>query len=295
MQGAKILVIDDDRETRWTLGMVLRREGAQVTEAADGEEGLRCLIRSPYDLIVSDVCMPGLGGFGLFAALRFGDGPELEASRVTPIILLSGRVPTRDLSQALDAGVDDIMEKPADPEEFKARVRQSLRRARTLATPRARTHGDLADFGMPALTQALHMAARTVRVVVQAGFVSATLDFHRGRIGNATYEAPEGDLRGDDAATRTLALTQGTFQFIPLPESSPKTVFADTESLLLRAAALADEVTQTAAVHAAPAVPRASEATVELEPVSESDIRSEITTDPVRTAVGAASAPDAAL
>jgi DNA-binding response OmpR family regulator len=314
VQGAKILVIDDDRETRWALATVLRRESALVTEAADGEEGLRCLLRGPFDLIVSDVCMPGLGGFGLFAALRFGDSPELESARGTPLILLSGRVPSRDLSQALDAGVDDIMEKPADPEEFKARVRQALRRARALAGPRARTHGDLADFGMTALTQALHMAARSVRISLHAGFVTATVDFHRGRIGHAVYEAPEGDLRGDDAAIRALALAQGTFQFLPLPDSSPHTVFAETPALLLRAAALADEVTQTAAVHderravvreieeqqasAGPRRRRASEVTVELEPVDESELTadapSEITTDPVRAPHGAISAaPDA--
>ena len=47
-----------------------------------------------------------------------------------PIMFLSGQVSTRELSQALDAGADEFLEKPVDPEEFKARVRAVLRRAR---------------------------------------------------------------------------------------------------------------------------------------------------------------------
>ena len=247
MQGAKILVIDDDRETRWALGMVLRREGAQVTECSDGEEGLRSLLRAPCDLVVSDVCMPGLGGFGLYAALRFGDTPEIEPCRAVPMILLSGRVPSRDLAQALDAGVDDIMEKPVDPEEFKARVRATLRRARAGAAPRARTRGDLSDFGMPALAQALHLAARSLRLFVQAGFVSATVDFHAGAIAHAVYEEPGAEYRGDDGAVRALGLLKGVFQILPLPSPAPRTVSSETAALLLRAATRVDEVTEEAA------------------------------------------------
>jgi two-component system OmpR family response regulator/two-component system alkaline phosphatase synthesis response regulator PhoP len=242
VQGARILVIDDDRETRWTLATVLRREGAAVTEASNGEEGLRVLLQAQHDLIVSDVCMPGLGGFGLFAALRFSSSTELDACRAIPVILLSGQVPSRDLAQALDAGVDDIMEKPADPAEFKSRVRAALRRAR-MSVPKARTHGDLADFGMASLAQALHHGARSVRVELQSGSVLATLDFRSGQIGHALYEEPGVEFRGDDAAVRALCLANGVFQLLPLPDTSPHTVFTETSVLLLRAAAHADETT----------------------------------------------------
>lgn len=241
LQGSRILLLDDDRETRWALATVLRREGAQVTEASDGEEGLRFLLRNRYDLCVTDVCMPGLGGFGLYAALRYGDGPELAWAQSLPVMLLSGKVPSRELVAALDAGVDDILEKPCDPEELKARVRAVLRRAKLLAGPRARTHGDLADFGMTALAQALHLGGRSARVCVQSGPAAAVLDFQRGQIGHAQYEDLGSEFRGEDAAIRALALDDGVFEILPVPESSPRTVFEDTPGLLLRAAALRDE------------------------------------------------------
>src|SRR5712672_1938377 len=98
VQDTRILLLEDDRETRWALATVLRREGCRVTEASNGEEGLRFLMRNPFDLCISDVCMPGMGGFGFFAAVRFGDQPELAGRRNVPIILLSGKVPTRELA-----------------------------------------------------------------------------------------------------------------------------------------------------------------------------------------------------
>lgn len=243
MQGAKILLLDDDRETRWAVATVLRQAGAQVTEGADGEEGLRLLLRQRFDLCLTDVCMPGLGGFGLYTALRFGGGDELEWARTLPVILISGKVPCRELVHALDAGVDDVLEKPFDPEELKARVRSALRRARLVGNTTTRTRGDLADFGMACLAQALHLGGRSARVVVESPVASALLDFHRGAIAHATFLGAEGDFRGAEAAVHALALAEGVFEVVALPDPAPRSVFEDTPGLLLRAATLHDETT----------------------------------------------------
>ena len=235
VHGTRILLLEDDRETRWALATVLRREGARVTEGANGDEGLRFLARGEFDLCISDVCMPLLGGFGFFAAVRFGNTEELRAHRNLPIVLVSGKVPTRELAQALDAGVDDFMEKPVDPEEFKARGRAVLRRSRA-TSPMGRTSGHLADFGMAALAQALHLGARNARLRVIAGPVSAMLDFRCGQIRHALYEANGQTVKGDDAAVQAIGLTKGTFEILPLPDTGPSTVFEDTTGIVLRAA-----------------------------------------------------------
>lgn len=242
MQGTRILLLEDDRETRWALATVLRREGCRVTEAANGEEGLKALARGGFDMCISDVCMPGMGGFGFFAAVRFGEEPELQARKSMPILLLSGKVPTRELAQALDAGVDEFMEKPVDPEEFKARVRALLRRARATAAPTARTSGDLADFSMAALAQTLNMTGRSARLRVQSGPVTAVLDFARGAIRNASIQGPGIEAKGDSAALEALGMQTGVFEILALPDTVPHTVFADTPGLMLRAATRSDEV-----------------------------------------------------
>jgi DNA-binding response OmpR family regulator len=242
VQGTRILLLEDDRETRWALATVLRREGCRVTEAGNGEEGLRFLVRSAFDLCISDVCMPGMGGFGFFAAVRFGENPELLPRRNVPIMLLSGKVPTRELAQALDAGVDEFLEKPVDPEEFKARIRAVLRRARSGAAPSARTSGNLSDFCMGALAQTLNMAGRSARLKVQHGQVTALLDFQRGQIKNASIDGPSLEAKGDAAAVEALGIQYGTFEILPIPDAVPHTVFLDTASLILRAATRTDEV-----------------------------------------------------
>src|SRR5262249_24664903 len=157
-------------------------------------------------------------GFGFFAALRFGDDPQLVARRNMPMLLLSGKVPTRELAQALDAGVDEFMEKPVDPEEFKARVRAVLRRARAAAEAPARTSGDLADFSMAALAQTLNMTGHTARLRVQSGPITAVLDFTNGSIKNATILGPAIEAKGDAAAVEALGMQTGTFEILPPPE-----------------------------------------------------------------------------
>lgn len=254
MQGAKILLLDDDREIRWTLATVLRREGAQVVEATNGEEGLRFLMRQSFDLCVTDVCMPGLGGFGVFAALRFGEAPELAQARATPVMILSGRVPPAELAQAMEAGVDDFLQKPPDPEVFKARVRAILKRTKTVAGPRGRTNGDVADLGGACVVvEALHRAGRTARLRIVAGKRSAVLDFHAGEIRNAEMDDLGAEHRGDDAALRALSMNEGRFEVVRVPDTTPRTVFVGTADLLRRAAEAEEDTGPAEAAAPAPA------------------------------------------
>lgn len=245
MRGARILLLEDDRDTRWALATVLRQEGVEVTEAADGREGLALLARAQFDLVISDVSMPGLGGFGVFAALRFGDGERFEAHKGMPMMIVSGRASRGELARALDAGVDEFMIKPVDPDEFKARVRTLLRRSRRATPPAARTSGDLRDFGMRSLGQALHTAGRTARLMVQSGDRCGLLDFLNGRIVHAEFEGPGVQDRGETAAVDVLAMEDGVFQITGIPSTVIRSVFSDTEPLLLRACARADESKST--------------------------------------------------
>jgi DNA-binding response OmpR family regulator len=266
VQGTRILLLEDDRETRWALATVLRREGCRVTEASNGEEGLKALGRGAFDLCISDVCMPGMGGFGFFAAVRFGDDPALAGRKAMPILLLSGKVPTRELAQALDAGVDEFMEKPVDPEEFKARVRALIRRARSSAASTARTAGDLADFSITALAQTLNMSGRSARLRVTSGTTIAVLDFVKGSIRNATIQGAAIDAKGDTAALEALAIQTGKFELLPAPDNVPSTVSGDTPGLMLRAATRSDEIAlqvQATASLAASAVKSAAAAASE--------------------------------
>ncbi|KPQ38234.1 MAG: Response regulator receiver domain [Phormidium sp. OSCR] len=118
----RILVIEDDATTRLLLKRTLQKEGYNVTLAENGVEGIeKALLISPA-LIISDWVMPQLDGMELCRRVR--SHPDLSGVFV---ILLSSRETVADRVEGLDAGADEFLSKPIDPNELKARVRAGLR------------------------------------------------------------------------------------------------------------------------------------------------------------------------
>ncbi|MFK4117176.1 response regulator transcription factor [Streptomyces longwoodensis] len=116
-----LLLAEDDRAIRHALERALTLEGYQVTAVADGVEALAQAHKSPPDVLVLDVMMPGIDGLQVCRVLR------AEGDR-TPILMLTALVETADRIAGLDAGADDYVVKPFDVEEVFARLRALLRR-----------------------------------------------------------------------------------------------------------------------------------------------------------------------
>ncbi|BAS27064.1 winged helix-turn-helix domain-containing protein [Limnochorda pilosa] len=125
MPQARILVVDDEVQLQKALRVRLEREGYQVEVAGDGEEALRLFDQNRPDLVILDVMLPRLDGFGVCSALR-------ERSD-TPIIILSARSDELDKLVGFRLGVDDYMTKPFSLSELVLRVAAVLRRAGTRA------------------------------------------------------------------------------------------------------------------------------------------------------------------
>lgn len=112
-----VLVVEDHPEMRRVISRDLE-PAFRVVVAADGEEGLRVATELVPDAVVADVMMPGRTGIELVAALRAD-----PATDFVPILLLTGLSASDDMVAGLDAGADDYLVKPAQPEELVARVR----------------------------------------------------------------------------------------------------------------------------------------------------------------------------
>lgn len=121
MDTPRILVVDDDRAVRESLRRALALEDWDVTVAADGMEALTAIRAAPPDVIVLDVMMPGVDGFGVVRRLR-QDGVEV------PVLLLTARDAVTDRVTGLDVGADDYLVKPFALDELLARIRVMLRR-----------------------------------------------------------------------------------------------------------------------------------------------------------------------
>jgi two-component system KDP operon response regulator KdpE len=116
----RILIIDDEKQIRRVLTVVLTHHDYDVREAASGDEGLSLAAAWQPDLIVLDLGLPDIDGIEVIRRLR-------EWTQV-PIIILSVREDESDKIEALDAGADDYVTKPFAMGELLARVRVALRR-----------------------------------------------------------------------------------------------------------------------------------------------------------------------
>ncbi len=116
-----LLLAEDDRAIRHALERALTLEGYEVTAVADGVQALAQAHRTPPDVLVLDVMMPGIDGLQVCRVLR------AEGDR-TPVLMLTALVETADRIAGLDAGADDYVVKPFDVEEVFARLRALLRR-----------------------------------------------------------------------------------------------------------------------------------------------------------------------
>ncbi|WP_375425834.1 response regulator [uncultured Friedmanniella sp.] len=116
----RVLVVEDEESYRETLGYMLRKEGFDVVEAADGATGLAEYDRTGADIVLLDLMMPGLPGTEVCRQLRLR-GP-------VPVIMVTARDSEIDKVVGLELGADDYVTKPFSHRELVARIRAVLRR-----------------------------------------------------------------------------------------------------------------------------------------------------------------------
>ncbi|MFF8990330.1 response regulator transcription factor [Streptomyces sp. NPDC014983] len=121
---AHVLVAEDDEKQAELIRRSLLAEGHTATVVHDGEAALATARRLRPDLLVLDLMLPVLDGFGVCRELRGEDG-ELEV----PVVMLTARSGEDDLLLGLDLGADDYLTKPYSPRELMARIRTVLRRS----------------------------------------------------------------------------------------------------------------------------------------------------------------------
>jgi DNA-binding response OmpR family regulator/anti-sigma regulatory factor (Ser/Thr protein kinase) len=167
--GGRILLADDNTDLREHVTRLLRAH-FEVTAVADGQAALETALREPFDLVLTDVMMPRLDGFGLIRALRAD-----ERTRDLPIVVLSARAGEEASVEGLAAGADDYLTKPFSTRDLIARVRANvgLGQVRRQIISRLRGLVDAAAAVNTVRTTAevLDVAARHVRAMTSAGRV----------------------------------------------------------------------------------------------------------------------------
>ena len=119
----RILVVDDDKNTRMLLSAVLGNAGYEVSLASNGIEALEALDKEHVDLVVLDIMMPRMNGYEFTQTLR-------DNHNNIPILMVSAKQLPADKHKGFLVGTDDYITKPIDDEEMLYRIKALLRRAK---------------------------------------------------------------------------------------------------------------------------------------------------------------------
>lgn len=117
----RVIVVEDAKDMNRLIVKTLKKAGYSVDGCFDGEEALDFLLGAEYDVILLDVMMPKLDGYGLLKQLR-ANGDD------TPVLFLTARDAVADRVKGLDLGADDYLVKPFDFDELLARIRVMTRK-----------------------------------------------------------------------------------------------------------------------------------------------------------------------
>ncbi|KAB1911203.1 SpoIIE family protein phosphatase [Micromonospora sp. AMSO31t] len=181
--AGRILVADDNADLREHVGRLLS-PAYEVVAVPDGVEALRLAVDSPFDLVLTDVMMPRLDGFGLVTALRAN-----PVTRHVPIVLLSARAGAAEEVAGLSVGADDYLTKPFSSQELIARVRANVElgqlRGQIIRRLRALADAAVAINTARSTAEVVQVAARHALSLAEAGRVVVTAT-------GARYEADGG-------------------------------------------------------------------------------------------------------
>jgi DNA-binding NtrC family response regulator len=123
---SQILIVDDEADNRTALSLLLTRAGYRVEQAASGEEALGILEHSPFEVIVTDLFLPGLSGMDI---LRWAK----EHSPYTNVILITGNATAETAVEAMKEGAFDYITKPFNFEKLKIQLAKALEKSRLVA------------------------------------------------------------------------------------------------------------------------------------------------------------------
>jgi two-component system, OmpR family, copper resistance phosphate regulon response regulator CusR len=179
----RLLVVEDEVKLAQYLHKGLSENGHVVDLAHDGIEGRRLAVGGDYDLVLLDLMLPGVDGFGVLAALR-------AAQRNTPVLMLTARGQLEDRVRGLEQGADDYLVKPFAFSELLARVGALLRRGAPAGT-QAATQLRLGDLDIDLVSRRAARAGHRLDLTAKEFSLLALLLRRRGQILSRTVLAEQ--------------------------------------------------------------------------------------------------------
>ena len=172
----KILVVEDDRELNRAVCAFLGRNGYEAVGCLCAEEAYDALYETVFDLIISDIMMPGTDGFEFARTVR-------EQNTELPILFMTARDDLTAKQRGFSAGADDYMTKPFNILEVKARIKSIFRRSQ----PQAEVHEEkrvirVHDLEVNCQNRTVVLGGQPVRLTAKEFDLLQLLITHRGKV-----------------------------------------------------------------------------------------------------------------
>ena len=165
----KILIVDDDLDTLRLVGLMLQRQGYQISAATNGQQGLDKAFEEDPDLILLDVMMPDMDGYEVTRRLR-----QNPATAHTPILMFTAKSQLDDKVVGFEVGASDYLTKPTHPSELQARVKTLLARAGEKKGSSAVDHTGQHGYVIGVVASRGGLGVTTLAVNLAAGLLNRT-------------------------------------------------------------------------------------------------------------------------
>lgn len=165
----KILIIDDDLDTLRLVGLMLQRQGYQISAATNGQQGLDKAFDESPDLILLDIMMPDMDGYEVTRRLRSN-----PSTMETPILMFTAKTQMEDKVIGFEVGANDYLTKPTHPSELQARVKSLLARAHEKKGGNGSTRDSGSGFVIGVIGARGGLGTTTIALNVAAGLHART-------------------------------------------------------------------------------------------------------------------------
>lgn len=230
-KSATIIIVDPTESRDPTLGLRLTNEGYHVEEISDAETAAKVILKTGADVVISEINLPGTDGVKLCRALR----KNPKTAHIT-FYFLTMEEGERLAAQCLEAGADDFLKKPADPELLSLKIQRTLAMKSPTESKKG-VSGSLTEMSSTDIIQSLSAGDKDVEIRLEHEGIKGRIYLQGGEIIHAEVE----EIEGEEAFYRLTAWEKGEFQISPCSQFPQRTIHGGTMSLLMEGARLADE------------------------------------------------------
>ncbi len=228
----KLLIVDDEDNIRHLLRVAFEDE-FEVEVAADGVEAFEKALKWSPDLIVSDIMMPKLDGYGLYRKLK----ARPETSSI-PFVFLSAKKDVEEKVVGLEMGADDYITKPFSIKELKAKIKSIIKKFEEIQD-RGSLEGSLKEVDLVEVIQLIEMGRKTGMLTLETNIYTGHLYFRQGE----PIYAQAGKWSGIDAFFTMFSWGEGRFRFTQQPLEMNENIDANRgQELLMEGVRLMDEM-----------------------------------------------------